>query len=102
MKARGERYAAMGLLFALISTNALAQDANSLLNEANFQIRSIGGIAFQVIISVLGIIAIVSLVQIAISLHKSDTEATNKALGWCGGTVFCIIAAVVIKNFLGI
>ena len=53
-------------------------------------------------IAVLSVIAIVSLVTVGIRLYSGDQESANKALGWCGGMVFCIIAALVLKNFIGL
>lgn len=86
----------------LISQTVLAQDAISFLNEANTQIRSAGSIIYQVVIAVLSIIAIVSLITVGLKLYSCDQESAQKALGWCGGMVFCIIAALVLKNFIGI
>lgn len=86
----------------LISQTVLAQDAISFLNEANTQIRSAGSIIYQVVIAVLSIIAIVSLITVGLKLYSGDQESAQKALGWCEGMVFCIIAALVLKNFIGI
>ena len=86
----------------LISQTVLAQDAISFLNEANTQIRSAGSIIYQVVIAVLSIIAIVSLITVGLKLYSGDQESAQKALGWCGGMVFCIMAALVLKNFIGI
>ena len=53
-------------------------------------------------IAVLAIVAIISLITVGIKMYSGDNEAANKALGWCGGMVFCIIAAVVLKNYIGL
>ena len=90
------------VLMAAFPMNALAQDAISFLNEANTQVRSAGSIIYQLVIAVLAIIAIVSLITVGIKMYSGDQESANKALGWCGGMVFCIIAALVLKNFIGI
>ena len=90
------------VLMAVFPMNALAQDAISFLNEANTQVRSAGSIIYQLVIAVLAIIAIVSLITVGIKLYYGDQESANKALGWCGGMVFCIIAALVLKNFIGL
>ena len=103
MKKREVRYALAGIgAGLLISQTVLAQDAISFLNEANTQIRSAGSIIYQVVIAVLSIIAIVSLITVGLKLYSGDQESAQKALGWCGGLVFCIIAALVLKNFIGI
>ena len=78
------------------------QDATSFLNEANYQIHSLGGIIYQVVIGVLSIVALVSLITLGIKMQSSDREGTNRALGWCGGLLFCIVMALLVKNFLGI
>lgn len=90
------------VLMAVFPMNALEQDAISFLNEANTQVRSAGSIIYQLVIAVLAIIAIVSLITVGIKMYSGDQESANKALGWCGGMVFCIIAALVLKNFIGI
>ncbi len=102
MKNRRVRYTALGLACVLSATSAMAQDAISFLNEANMQIRSAGALIYQVVIAVLSIIAIVSLITVGIKLYSGDQESANKALGWCGGMVFCIVAALVLKNFIGL
>ena len=101
MKNRWGRIAAI-TAFILLATNMKAQDAMSFLNEANAQIRTVGSIIYQIVIAVLSIIAIVSLITVGIKLYSGDQESANKALGWCGGMVFCIIAALVLKNFIGL
>ena len=101
MKNRGERIAVI-TFYILMAANAKAQDAMSFLNEANAQIRTIGSLIYQIVIAVLSIIAIVSLITVGIKLYSGDQESANKALGWCGGMVFCIIAALVLKNFIGL
>lgn len=90
------------VLMAAFPMNALAQDAISFLNEANTQVRSAGSIIYQLVIAVLAIVAIVSLITVGIKMYSGDQESANKALGWCGGMVFCIIAALVLKNFIGL
>lgn len=102
MKIRGERNVTLGLLFLAASQTMKAQDAMSFLNEANMQIRSAGSLIYQVVIAVLSIIAIVSLITVGIKLYSGDQQSANKALGWCGGMIFCIIAALVLKNFIGL
>ena len=79
-----------------------AQDALSFLNEANSQVHSIGSVIYQVVIAVLGIIAIVSLITVGIKMYSGDRDSAQKALAWTGGMLFCIVAAIVLKNFLGI
>jgi hypothetical protein len=96
------RYAACGILGLAGSISATAQDAISFLNEANSQIRSAGSVVYEVVIAVLAIVAIISLITVGIKMYSGDNEAANKALGWCGGMVFCIIAAVVLKNYIGL
>ncbi len=90
------------ILGLAVSISASAQDAISFLNEANSQIRSAGSIIYQVVIAVLAIVAIVSLITVGIKMYSGDQESAQKALGWCGGMVFCIIAALVLKNFIGL
>ena len=102
MKNRGGRFAVTIIFSVLSGTSAIAQDAMSFLNEANIQIRTVGSMIYQIVIAVLSIIAIVSLITVGIKLYSGDQESANKALGWFGGMVFCIIAALVLKNFIGL
>ena len=102
MKNREEKFAVIVIFYILQTINLNAQDAMSFLNEANAQIRTVGSLIYQIVIAVLSIIAIVSLITVGIKLYSGDQESANKALGWCGGMVFCIIAALVLKNFIGL
>ena len=56
----------------------------------------------SVVIAVLAIVAIVSLITVGIKMYSGDHESAQKALGWCGGMVFVIIAALVLKNYIGL
>ena len=85
MKNRSRRYAVSGVLTLAVNVSAFAQDAISFLNEANSQIRGAGSVVYDVVVAVIAII-----------------EAAQKAIGWAGGIVFCLIAAVVIKNYMGL
>ena len=98
MNDRCRRYAVSGVLTLAVNVSAFAQDAISFLNEANSQIRGAGSVVYDVVVAVIAIIAIISLVVVGIKMSSGDNEATQKAIGWAGGIVFCLIAAVVIKN----
>ncbi|MBR5925188.1 MAG: DUF4134 family protein [Bacteroidales bacterium] len=102
MKESSRRYAVTGVLTLAVNVSAFAQDAISFLNEANSQIRGAGSVVYDVVVAVIAIIAIISLVVVGIKMSSGDNEATQKAIGWAGGIVFCLIAAVVIKNYMGL
>ena len=102
MKERSRRYAVSGVLTLAVNVSAFAQDAISFLNEANSQIRGAGSVVYDVVVAVIAIIAIISLVVVGVKMSSGDNEATQKAIGWAGGIVFCLIAAVVIKNYMGL
>ncbi len=102
MKERSRRYAVSGVLTLAVNVSAFAQDAISFLNETNSQIRGAGSVIYEVVVGVIAIIAIISLVIVGIKMSSGDNEATQKAIGWAGGIVFCLIAAVVIKNYMGL
>ena len=102
MKERSRRYAVSGVLTLAVNVSAFAQDAISFLNETNSQIRGAGSVIYEVVVGVIAIIAIISLVIVGIKMSGGDNEATQKAIGWAGGIVFCLIAAVVIKNYMGL
>lgn len=102
MKDWGERVAFIIVFCVLKGLNLRAQDAIAFLNEANIQVRSVWSYIYQIVIAVLSIIAVVSLISLGIKLYSGDQEGAHKALGWCGGMVFCIIAALVLKNFMGL
>lgn len=102
MKDWGDRVAFIIVFCILQGLNLRAQDAIAFLNEANIQVRSVWSYIYQIVIAVLSIIAVVSLISLGIKLYSGDQEGAHKALGWCGGMVFCIIAALVLKNFMGL
>ena len=102
MKDWGDRVAFIIVFCILQGLNLRAQDAIAFLNESNIQVRSVWSYIYQIVIAVLSIIAVVSLISLGIKLYSGDQEGAHKALGWCGGMVFCIIAALVLKNFMGL
>lgn len=99
---RVRKNAVCGVLALAAGMSARAQDAISFLNETNTQIRSAGSLIYEVVVGVLAIVAIISLVIVGIKMSSGDNEATQKAVGWCGGIVFCLIAAVAVKNYMGL
>lgn len=102
MKEQGVRKYVCSALALTIGASAWAQDAISFLNETNTQIRGAGSVIYELVVGVLAIVAIISLVLVGIRMSSGDNEATQKAVGWCGGIVFCLIAAVAVKNYMGL
>ncbi len=77
-------------------------DANSFLNELNTQVRASGSLIYQIVMGILCITAIISLIAIGIKMASGDREGLRSVLAWCGILLFCLIAAIVIKNFWGV
>ena len=102
MKGGEKKCFALAVALGAVLTDARAQDAITFLNETNTQIRSAGSILYQVVMGVLCLLAIVSLIMVAIRIYSADRDGATKALAWCGGLIFCIIMALVIKNFMGV
>ena len=83
------------------SPKVLAQDAVGFINETHSQILSIGSVLYQVVVAIMGIIALISLITLAIRIQNSDREGASKATGWFAIMIFCIVMCVVIKNYMG-
>ena len=77
-------------------------DANAFLNELNTQVRSTGSLVYQIVMGIICITAIISLIAIGIKMASGDREGLRGVLAWCGILLFCLIAAIVIKNFWGV
>lgn len=89
------------MLGVLASASAYAQqDASSVINEMNSQVRAMGTPLYSLIMTVIIILAMVSLVMVAVKMNSGDQNASNKALTWFGILVFCLVAAVVMKNLI--
>ena len=85
----------------LFPRKVLAQDAVGFINETHSQILSIGSVLYQVVVAIMGIIALISLITLAIRIQNSDREGASKATGWFAIMIFCIVMCVVIKNYMG-
>ena len=89
------------LLAALTSVSAFAQqDAASLVNEMNSQVRAMASPVYSLIMTVIVLLGMVSLVMVAVKMNSADQQASNRALAWFGILVFCLVAAVVMKNLI--
>ena len=89
------------LMAALAQASAFAQqDAASVINEMNSQVKAMGTPLYSLIMTVIVILGLVSLVMVAVKMSSGDQNASNKALTWFGILVFCLVAAVVMKNLL--
>lgn len=89
------------LLAALAPVSAFAQqDAASLVNEMNSQVRAMASPVYSLIMTVIILLGMVSLVMVAVKMNSADQNASNRALAWFGILVFCLVAAVVMKSLI--
>ena len=89
------------LLAALTPVSAFAQqDAASLVNEMNSQVRAMAAPVYSLIMTVIILLGMVSLVMVAVKMNSADQQASNRAMAWFGILVFCLVAAVVMKGLI--
>lgn len=97
-----KRMAATTATVMAAASSSYAQDAVSFVNEATSQVRAIGGGVYTLVVVVICLVALIALVVIAIKLNGQDHEVSQKAVGAVAGVIFCILFAMVIKNFMGV
>ncbi len=91
----------LGFTGMSLTVASYAQDASAFITEAETQIRLLVTPIYSVVMTIIFICALASLTMIIVKMNSADQNSANKAIAWCGGLLFCIVAAVVLKTIAG-
>ena len=82
--------------------NAMAQDANAGINEANTKVRSYFASGTNLMYAVGAILGLIGAVKVYQKWNAGDPDTGKIAAAWFGSCVFLVVVATVIKSFFGI
>lgn len=91
----------LGIAGFVFSVSSFGQDAAAFIAEADTQIKVLVSPIYSIVMTIIFICALASLTMIIIKMNSADQNSANKAIAWCGGLLFCIVAAVVLKTIAG-
>lgn len=89
-------------LLVISHFNAMAQDANAGINEANSKVRSYFSSGTNLMYAVGAIVGLIGAVKVFQKWNAGDHDTGKVAAAWFGSCVFLVVVATVIKSFFGV
>ena len=86
----------------ILIADALAQDANAGINEANTKVRSYFASGTNLMYAVGAIVGLIGAVKVYQKWNSGDPDTGKVAAAWFGSCVFLVVVATVIKSFFGV
>lgn len=89
-------------LLLLIGQQAIGQDGNAGINEANTKVRSYFDSGTNLMYAVGAVLGLIGAVKVYQKWNSGDPDTGKVAAAWFGSCVFLVIVATVIKSFFGV
>jgi hypothetical protein len=89
-------------LLLLIGQQAMGQDGNAGINEANTKVRSYFDSGTNLMYAVGAVLGLIGAVKVYQKWNSGDPDTGKVAAAWFGSCVFLVIVATVIKSFFGV
>lgn len=86
----------------LTCMNAIAQDGNAGINEANTKVRSYFAAGTNLMYAVGAIVGLIGAVKVYQKWNSGDPDTGKVAAAWFSSCVFLLIVATVIRSFFGV
>jgi hypothetical protein len=86
----------------LLELNALAQDGNAGINEANEKVRSYFDSGTNLMYAVGALLGLIGAVKVYQKWNAGDPDTGKVAAAWFGSCVFLVVVVTVIKSFFGV
>jgi hypothetical protein len=93
---------AIGIAIILFFDNAIAQDGNAGIQDANQKVRSYFTSGTQLMYAVGAIVGLIGAVKVFQKWNAGDHDTGKVAAAWFGSCVFLVVVVTVIKAFFGI
>ena len=103
-KLRTSQWYTLGITVALmlLELNALAQDGNAGINEANEKVRSYFDSGTNLMYAVGALLGLIGAVKVYQKWNAGDPDTGKVAAAWFGSCVFLVVVVTVIKSFFGV
>ncbi len=83
-------------------TDALAQDGNAGIQDANQKVRSYFNSGTQLMYAVGAIVGLIGAIKVYQKWNAGDHDTGKVAAAWFGSCVFLVVVVTVIRAFFGI
>jgi hypothetical protein len=90
------------VLFVCMYIDAMAQDGNAGINDANQKVRSYFQSGTNLMYAVGAIVGLIGAVKVFQKWNSGDHDTGKVAAAWFGSCVFLVVVVTVIKAFFGI
>lgn len=90
------------IVLVALSVDAMAQDGNAGINEANTKVRSYFASGTNLMYAVGAILGLIGAVKVYTKWNSGDPDTGKVAAAWFGSCVFLVVVATVIKSFFGV
>lgn len=90
------------MVLVALSVDAMAQDGNAGINEANTKVRSYFASGTNLMYAVGAILGLIGAVKVYTKWNSGDPDTGKVAAAWFGSCVFLVVVATVIKSFFGV
>src|SRR5688572_13395287 len=94
----------VAMIFGLLASfkQAVSQDANAGINQANTQVRSYFQSGTNLMYAVGAILGLIGAVKVYQKWNSGDHDTGKTAAAWFGSCVFLVVVTTVIRSFFGI
>ncbi len=89
-------------LLLLSQIDAMSQDGNAGINEANTKVRGYFDSGTNLMYAVGAVLGLIGAVKVYQKWNSGDPDTGKVAAAWFGSCVFLVIVATVIKSFFGV
>ncbi|WP_325400965.1 DUF4134 domain-containing protein [Agriterribacter sp.] len=93
---------AIAALLLLSQIDAMSQDGNAGINEANTKVRGYFDSGTNLMYAVGAVLGLIGAVKVYQKWNSGDPDTGKVAAAWFGSCVFLVIVATVIKSFFGV
>lgn len=92
----------IAVLLLLSQIDAMSQDGNAGINEANTKVRGYFDSGTNLMYAVGAVLGLIGAVKVYQKWNSGDPDTGKVAAAWFGSCVFLVIVATVIKSFFGV
>lgn len=92
----------IAVLLLLSRIDAMSQDGNAGINEANTKVRGYFDSGTNLMYAVGAVLGLIGAVKVYQKWNSGDPDTGKVAAAWFGSCVFLVIVATVIKSFFGV
>lgn len=99
---KGKAFLVALAVYLLTYLNAIAQDGNAGINEANMRVRSYFDTGTNLMYAIGAVLGLIGAVKVYQKWNAGDPDTSRVAASWFGSCIFLVVVATVLKSFFGV